>query len=75
MSYTVANTIGLERIITRPCIFCNDVAVVYADPDGLKAWRNGTLIQKALPSLSNDERELLKTGIHSICWVENFGED
>lgn len=39
----------------------------------LDSWRNGTLIQNAMPNLSADEREFLMTGITSQEWQETFG--
>jgi hypothetical protein len=39
------------------------------------AWRNGALIQRAMPQLSADEREFLKTGITPEEWKKIFGGD
>jgi hypothetical protein len=41
----------------------------------LTAWRKGTLIQDAMPQLSADEREFIKTGITADEWDEAFTED
>ena len=54
------------------CLFCGRLNNVKAPVSGLRAWENGELIQKALPTLSLDERELLKTGICSKCWKERL---
>jgi len=32
-------------------------------------------IQDAFPTLDSDDRELLKTGFHTTCWNEAFGDD
>jgi len=39
------------------------------------AWQGGVLIQDAMPQLSNDEREFLKTGVTPQEWNEMFGEE
>lgn len=38
--------------------------------DQLEAWYNGQLIQEAMPHLSADDREFIKTGIDN--WDEMF---
>ena len=38
-------------------------------------WHNGTLIQNAMPHLSADNREFIKTGITPEEWNEAFGEE
>jgi hypothetical protein len=38
----------------------------------LKAWRNGVLIQNAMPNLTPDEREFLMTGITADSWAKAF---
>ena len=37
--------------------------------DQLSAWMNGALIQDAMPNLSPDEREFIKTGITPEEWA------
>lgn len=41
----------------------------------MSAWKNGTLIQKAMPNLSIDDREFLMTGITAEEWDDAFKED
>lgn len=38
----------------------------------LDAWQAGTLIQDAMPNLSADEREFIKTGITPEEWEAMF---
>ena len=38
------------------------------------AWQGGELIQRAMPDLTADEREFIKTGITAEEWKELFGE-
>jgi hypothetical protein len=40
----------------------------------IAAWQGGELIQNAMPSLSADEREFIKTGITPEEWENTFGE-
>ena len=40
--------------------------------DDANRWVNGELIQIAMPYLSADQREILKTGIDSESWEEMF---
>tara|TARA_R100001082_G_C4318766_1_gene140129 strand:+ start:429 stop:641 length:213 start_codon:yes stop_codon:yes gene_type:complete len=42
------------------------------DPADYQAWRNGELIQNALPYLTGDEREFIKTGIYADEWEQLF---
>lgn len=39
----------------------------------LWAWQNGALIQDAMPQLSADDREFVKTGITGEEWDQLFG--
>jgi hypothetical protein len=41
----------------------------------LDLWNNGVLIQDAMPNLTADQREFIKTGITADEWDEVFGED
>ena len=41
--------------------------------DQYQSWIDGELIQVAMPHLSADEREFIKTGITPSEWEENFG--
>jgi hypothetical protein len=41
--------------------------------DQLLAWEMGELIQNAMPQLSADDREFIKTGIDSEEWDQLFG--
>lgn len=43
--------------------------------DQLANWRLGMLIQEAMPNLSADDREFIKTGITPEEWDKVFGEE
>lgn len=60
---------------TPACMVCGQRSVVEVDAAGHKAWKEGALIQVALPELTADERELLKTGTHAACWDVFAGEE
>ncbi len=40
----------------------------------IEAWKGGELIQNAMPNLSADEREFIKTGITAEEWENTFGD-
>jgi len=35
---------------------------------GFFNWKNGAFVQDAFPELSADDREMLMTGTHNLCW-------
>ena len=41
----------------------------------LDRWESGTLIQNAMPGLTADEREFIKTGITGEEWNNALGEE
>ena len=41
----------------------------------IASWKAGTLIQKAMPQLSADEREFVMTGVTDQEWSDEFGTD
>ncbi len=48
-----------------------DIPVTLAQ---IAAWKGGELIQNAMPNLSADEREFVKTGITAEEWENAFGD-
>lgn len=61
------------QIVTH-CIVCDKKSTLSVNEDEYNDWRSGTLIQKAMPSLSLDEREKLISGTCPECWDEMFKE-
>lgn len=57
------------------CPMCGKSYTVIVPHEGFIAWRNGDRIQDCLPSLSNEDREALITGICGECWDRMYGED
>jgi hypothetical protein len=60
---------------TQPCTVCGKRAAVEVPEAGYVKWQGGQLIQRALPTLTDDERELLMTGTHSHCWDAQFPDE
>ena len=55
------------RIICK-CPFCGKQQVVETNSRDYQSWRNGTVIQRAMPYLNPTEREALMTGICDDCF-------
>lgn len=49
-----------------------DIPVTQAQLD---SWNSGTAIQNAMPNLSVDDREFIKTGVTKKEWDATFGEE
>ena len=60
--------------IVMTCTFCRQFHLVEVDLEQLEAWRNGELIQNAMPDLTLTEREQLISGLCPKCQTEIFGE-
>lgn len=56
------------------CPFCGEYHEVTVSKADYASWMGGELIQNAMPYLSADEREIIKTGICPSCWTSMFGE-
>lgn len=55
------------------CNWCpNVVTIGIRDDGGYEAWKNGAMIQNAMPYLTADEREMLISGTCPQCWEEMF---
>ena len=57
------------------CRECQQIKFVEASEDGVKKWQQGELIQRALPELTAEEREMLISRICPECWNKMFKED
>lgn len=55
-------------IVNRRCPICLKPSSVSVPEYALAAWRQGAMIQDAMPMLTAEEREIIKTGIHDSCW-------
>jgi hypothetical protein len=57
-------------VIEIVCGRCQKDFEVPATDEQLKRWRGGELIQRAMPNLTADERELLISGYCGRCFDE-----
>jgi len=64
-----------DVIISMVCPFCGKEHVVRVNEKAYYEWRNGALIQNAMPTLSATEREQLISEICPACQDNLFGED
>ena len=55
--------------VQTTCPFCGTKnKPIEVNDDHYKAWQDGVLIQNAMPELTREEREIVKTGICGECW-------
>lgn len=50
------------------CVSCKKAITVVVPTAGYRLWLSGELIQKAMPELTDDERELLLSHMCSQCF-------
>jgi 7,8-dihydro-6-hydroxymethylpterin-pyrophosphokinase len=64
-------------LIERASPFTGELRTLDLDvtQEQMQAWQSGTVIQRAMPHLSADEREFILTGILPEEWDEMFGEE
>lgn len=62
-------------VATPACPICHRDGEMPVEVDGYRNWMAGTLIQRALPDLTADEREQLMTGTHPDCWDAMWNEE
>ena len=56
------------------CVQCSREKLIEADPVDVEAWRDGELIQNAMPYLDANQREMFISGVCGDCWKKMFGE-
>jgi len=62
----------MQIIRTSPFSGKTNVMEIDVTQEQISSWENGTLIQDAMPNLSADEREFIKTGITREEWDNAF---
>ncbi len=62
------------RTVTVTCAMCHKQQEITAPESEFKAWESGVLIQRALRSLNDDQRELLISQTCGKCFDELFQE-
>ena len=60
------------RTVTKKCTQCNQSIALTAPESEWKAWESGVLIQRALGSLNDGQRELLISGMCEKCFDALF---
>ena len=63
--------------ITRTSMFTGIERTLDLDftAEQLAEWKNGALIQNAMPNLSAADREFIMTGVTDEEWDEEFGDE
>lgn len=62
-------------VFTGLCIVMKKSYSVVVPAKELYAYRQGELIQNAMPSVSSDDREFLQSGMSPEGWGKAFSED
>ena len=62
------------RTVTVTCGMCHKPHEITAPESEFEAWESGVLIQRALRSLNDDQRELLISQTCGKCFDELFQE-
>lgn len=76
ISFKVISTSPDGELITvacLPCPACSDQTLLTIRSEEYEALRTDSLIQDALPEMSAQDRELLLTGTHAVCWDKMMG--
>ncbi len=63
----------LDYKIKKTCPFCGKTTIITVNKNDYDKWQEDTLIQRAFPYLSADEREVLITGMCYDCQAKVFG--
>lgn len=74
MSHTAISVEGGTITLQTTCSECNTRKDIKVDQSAYMAWKNGALIQRAMPRLSEDDRELLISGICGPCFDKTFAD-
>ena len=56
------------------CKICKQWKSIMVDPIGYQQWKGGMLIQKALPDVDVNDRELMISGICGTCYDDLFAD-
>ena len=64
-------------LVTRTSVFSGKTRqrVLPVTAEQLAAWRGGELIQRAIPQLTDEDREFLLTGTVQAEWDEAFDDE
>lgn len=62
-----------KSTVTGKCVITGEEYSCIVPTTGLQRWLDGELIQNAMPGVSADDREFLKSGISPVGWERAFG--
>jgi hypothetical protein len=65
----------MKVIMTSPLTGITHTQEIAVTEAQFEAWKNGELIQNAMPNLTPAEREFIKTGITDEEWETTFAEN
>jgi len=54
------------------CVHCESYNNILVHTHNLAAWRQGEYVQDVFTWLDAEQREILQSGIHPMCWKEMF---
>ena len=60
---------------TVECVHCRQEQTIEAHSSDVKKWKNGMLIEDAMPYLSASDREMFISGPCDECWTSMFGDE
>jgi hypothetical protein len=63
------------KVITTTCRFCEETHKLHVNAIDFESWKQGELIQNAMPYMDISDRELLISETCGECWEDMFGED
>lgn len=75
---TKHQTISTEdgnTIVSAECIDCHETKSFTVSTSGYDRWAKGQVIQRALPEVPEDDREILISGQCGKCFDAMFAED
>ena len=65
----------MNTTMNLQCVHCDETYQINLNYEDVQAWKDGTLIQDALPYLNADQRELLISKTCGSCFDKMFGVD
>jgi len=74
MSKTTKDLGDGTTLVQGNCVFTGEAYACLVPTAGLQRWRDGELIQRALPSVSPENREFIISGISPTGWDRQFGQ-
>ena len=69
---SVTDLDGASEVHVR-CRLCGESHFLSVPTTQFRAWKQGQLIQNAIPLLDRTQRELLISGTCDPCWKKMFG--